>query len=70
VSAGASGALRGSWGAWVGVVAENSSVMRECARVGPRRVRGGRNWLGGSIAQRERKGAHGCNGSAPGSTGQ
>jgi hypothetical protein len=37
VSAGAGGALRGSWGAWVSVVAENSGDVRECARAGPRR---------------------------------
>jgi hypothetical protein len=41
VSAGASGALRGSWGAWVGVVAENSSDVREYACAGPRQERGG-----------------------------
>jgi hypothetical protein len=30
-----------SWGAWVGVVAEDSSDVRECARGGPRRAWGG-----------------------------
>jgi hypothetical protein len=36
VSAGAGGALRGRWGAWVGVMAENSGDVCECARAGPR----------------------------------
>jgi hypothetical protein len=36
VSAGAGRALRGSWGVWVGVVAENSGDVRECAHAGPR----------------------------------
>jgi hypothetical protein len=39
VSAG--GAQKGSWGAWAGVVAEDSGDVRECARAGPR-------WAGGS----------------------
>jgi hypothetical protein len=30
-------------GAWVGVMAEDSGDVCECARAGPRRVRGGRN---------------------------
>jgi hypothetical protein len=41
VSPGTGRALRGSWGAWVGVVTENSGDVRECARAGPWRVRGG-----------------------------
>jgi hypothetical protein len=69
VSVGAGGALRGSWGEWVGVVAKNFGDVRECTRAGPRRVRGGWNWQGGFMAQRERKRAHGCNGSVPGSLG-
>jgi hypothetical protein len=43
VSAGTGGAQKGSWGAWAGVVAENSGDVRECARAGPRRARGGRS---------------------------
>jgi hypothetical protein len=43
VSVGTGGALRESWGAWVGVVAKNSGNVRECARASPRRGRGGRN---------------------------
>jgi hypothetical protein len=43
VSAGTSGALRGELGAWADVVAEKSGDVRECARAGPRRARGGRN---------------------------
>jgi hypothetical protein len=42
-SAGTGGALRRELGAWVGVVAEKSGDVRECARAGPRRARGGRN---------------------------
>jgi hypothetical protein len=68
VSAGAGGALRGSWGAWVGVVAVKSDDVRECARAGPRRVQGGQNWQGGSTTQREKRGARG-NDSVPGSAG-
>jgi hypothetical protein len=30
-------------GTWAGVVAEKSGDVRECARAGPRRARGGRN---------------------------
>jgi hypothetical protein len=36
VSVGASEAQKGSWGAWAGVVAEDSGDVRECARAGPR----------------------------------
>jgi hypothetical protein len=43
VSAGAGGALRGSWGAWVGIVAENFGDVHECAHVGPWRGQEGRN---------------------------
>jgi hypothetical protein len=47
VSAGAGGAQKGSWGAWTGVMAENSGDVRECARAGPRRAREGRADWGG-----------------------
>jgi hypothetical protein len=33
-------ALRRELGVWAGVVAEKSGNVRECARAGPRRVRG------------------------------
>jgi hypothetical protein len=36
-------ALRRELGVWAGVVAEKSGNVRECARAGPRRVRGG--WI-------------------------
>jgi hypothetical protein len=32
-----------SWGAWAGIVAEDSGDVRECARAGPRRARGGQS---------------------------
>jgi hypothetical protein len=32
-----------SWGAWAGVVAEDSGDVRECARAGPRQARGGQS---------------------------
>jgi hypothetical protein len=32
-----------SWGTWAGVVTEDSGDVRECARVGPWRARGGRS---------------------------
>jgi hypothetical protein len=40
---GTSGALRRELGAWVGVVAEKSGDVRECALAGPRWAWGGRN---------------------------
>jgi hypothetical protein len=39
---GTDGALRRELGAWAGVVAEKSDDVRECARAGPQRARGGR----------------------------
>jgi hypothetical protein len=44
----------------LGHVGENSGDVCECASAGPRRVRGGQNWQGGSTAQREKKGADGA----------
>jgi hypothetical protein len=56
-SAGTGGALRGSWGTWVGVVAENSGDVRECARAGPRRGReGGIDREGPRRREREKRG--------------
>jgi hypothetical protein len=43
VSAGTGEAQKGSWGAWAGIVAENSDDVRECMCAGPRRARGGRS---------------------------
>jgi hypothetical protein len=40
---GTGGALRRELGAWVGVVAEKSGDVRECARAGPRRARRGQS---------------------------
>jgi hypothetical protein len=44
----------------LGHVGENSGDVCECTSAGPRRVRGGQNWQGGSTAQREKKGADGA----------
>jgi hypothetical protein len=41
-------------------VAEKSGDVRECARAGPRRARGGLILQGGSTTQKERKGALGA----------
>jgi hypothetical protein len=38
---GTGGALRRELGVWVGVMAEKSGDVRECALVGPRQARGG-----------------------------
>jgi hypothetical protein len=40
---GTGGALKRELGAWACVVAEKSGDVRECARVGPRQARRGRN---------------------------
>jgi hypothetical protein len=52
-------ALSRELGAWAGVVVEKSGDVRECARAGPRRARGRRNWQGWPTAQREKRGRAG-----------